>query len=770
MDAHLKPPPSPRKIQLTSYLIGFIIFVICLAAYFSDSQSLTDIEGRLLDARFRMRGPIAVTNQVVIVAVDDVSLETVGRWPWSRTVIADMIRAMNQQGAAVIALDIVFSEPERNLIMEQIEARKARDVNLYEQLLQGVDMRSADEVLAGTIMEFGNVVNGQFFYTSEKQIENLTPIPIDEESLLLASSAVTAIRARVEDFPARDAYGVETNIPLIAGVGLGAGYFNFPPGADGVIRKAPLVMRYHDQFYPSLALKGIVHYFGDAPLVVYAEEYGLTHLSVGGNKVKVDEGGSMVINYRGPRGTIPTYSAVDVLHGKAPAGALEGKLVLLGVTAIGVYDAHSTPFGPTFPGLEIQANVADNILADMISNLSLDDQSGISAETLAIMQHGRPLQRTNIDILLDLVTMFILVMVLVIVLPRLNTMLGRFIFSLALLLAYVVLNYYLFAHQQLWIILIYPVMAWFLSYLMLTLYFTVAVERSYSTVRSAFKSYLHPGLVDQLTRNPELLQFGGENKNITLLFSDIRSFTNLSENLTPQQLARFLNCYMDPMTAAVLDNNGTLDKYIGDAVMALFGAPYPTENHPLDACNTAIIMIEALDHVVDCCPELAHLFPIKIGVGVHTGEVVVGNLGSSFRFAYTALGDNVNLASRLEGLSKMYGVDIVVSEASYEQVQEHFDFRFLDLVRVKGKKVPIRIYELCCRKGERDNEAYLIRWQEAITAFQGHDFSTAKALLEESLEQHPNDKTCEEYITRCRHYLETPPPDDWDGVTTLTSK
>lgn len=746
MSESLRAPPDPRRIKRAALWLGLAMFILSCGIYLSQPQILNDIESRMLDARFQFRGTIDPSGLVAIATVDEASLEAYGRWPWSREKLARLIEAINAAGAGVLGLDIVFAEPQENPVRAALEQEEHVPPEVVRQIENTVDLRSPDEVLAETLRNAGNIINGYFLYMSEEHARGVIPPSPEEELIWMAKSAVTAVRAKTDTFPVNEAYGVKPNIRIITEAGYGGGYFNMLPGSDGIVRTAPLVTKYKEDLYPSLALKTFAAALGGAPIVVFAEDYGVSHVNVGGVEIPTDEFGGIKLNYRGPARTIPTYSVVDIMEGRIPEDALRDKAVLLGITAIGVYDAHSTSFGPSYPGLEIQATALDNLFV------------------------GDPLQRTGVDALIDIGTMLLLTILLIVALPRLRHASLRLAYALSLLVVLVVVNYRLFVEDRLWISLAYPMLAWLLSYVAISLYLSIAVERRHSVVRSAFQSYLHPALVDQLTEHPELLHFGGETKEVSILFSDIRSFTNLSEGLTPQQLARFLNCYMDPMTAEVLNHEGTLDKYIGDAVMAIYGAPLPVENHPEKACDSALAMIGALDSIIDCCPELEHIFPIRIGIGIHSGEVVVGNLGSSYRFAYTALGDNVNLASRLEGLSKPYGVNIVISESTHQAVKDKFHCRELDLVRVKGKKVPIRIYELRGREADGEERAYLDAWKMALETYYGRDWKGAEEQFRQLLEKTPEDKTTRLYIERCQHHEENPPPDDWDGVTTFTTK
>ena len=745
----IKKPPNKRSIFFNSLLIGMVIFLAVVTIYIFKPQLLEDIEGRLLDARFKLRGDIGTSGLVALVAIDEKSIEEMGRWPWSRDKLAELIERINTMGAGAIGLDIVFSEPQSTPVSAML-ARPDLSPTIRRLLEKEQAQSNPDAILSRTIQTSGNVTTGYFFYTSTDTASILKPLSSQQEMSFMASSAVDAIRSSTESFPAVTATAIRTNIDPIAAASAGSGYFNFLPSRDGVIRNAYLVLRYKSDLYPSLALKTLANYLEDAAIIVQAEDYGIDHVSLGSMNIPTDELGGFVLNYRGPAGTIPTYSALDILKGKVPAEALNGKLVLLGVTAIGVYDAHTTPFGPSFPGLEIQGNVVENLI------------------------QGDSIHHTGIELLTDLFIIFIIVLLLAVVLPKINGILPRFLAAILVIGAYSWFNLYLFSEQELWINLTFPILAWLLTYIILNIYLSLIVERRYSTVNTAFQYYLHPELVKELTSNPELLQFGGEQRYLTILFSDVRNFTNISEGLSPQQLAKFIHCYMDPMTEQVLNHRGTLDKYIGDAVMAIFGAPIPAETHPADACSSALDMIKELDDVQACCPELSHIFPINIGIGIHSGEVVVGNLGSSFHFTYTVLGDNVNLTSRLEGLTKQYGVNIIISESTYGHVSGLFDCRELDVVRVKGKQRPIKIYELIGEKGTTASsdgvEKYLSEWENCLSLYRGRLWNEAEYALNKFMERHGENLTAQLYIDRCAHYKINPPDMDWDGVTTFVTK
>lgn len=729
-----------RSNRWVSWFIAMSIALLTIVTQWFNPGLLQDVEGSLLDARFQLRGAVEPSGLVELVAIDEDSISEYGRWPWPREQLAELIESINDFGAYTIGLDIIFSEPEVSAVQRVIDMAEWPE-DQSERLQTLAQSHNPDMVLATALFMSGNVVNGQFFFESEQ------PVFSEETETLLQSSAVAAVKSRDDSFRRLEFNSVRMNLPLIAQAGEGAGFFNQIPSRDGVVRNAPLVIKHNEQMYPSLALKTLSRYLDNAPIVVHADEFVIQRVTLGNDlSIPTNEIGALPLNYRGPKGTITTYSAVDIMEGRLPAGALQDKLILLGVTAIGVFDSHATPFGAEFPGLEIQANVVENMIM------------------------GDSLSRTDFHVLSDFLIIVLGCMLLAIVIPLTKRAPTRFLFYLMLISVLLYGNYWAFSEHQVWLNLLYPVVGWTFCFVLLLLYQSFMVEARYSHVRSAFKHYLSPDMVDQLTANPDLLNFGGEEREMSILFSDIRSFTNLSETVTPSELSRFLQAYMDPMTNCVLSNNGTLDKYIGDAVMALFGAPVPFKSHPVDACQAALDMIAGLDAIVDTVPDLKRLFPIRIGVGVHTGTVVVGNLGSSMHFNYTVIGDAVNLASRIEGLTKNYGVDVLISEVTYERVKDVFVCRDLDRVRVKGKQEPVGLLELIGREVDQATKSYLQNWHHAMELYRSRAFAEALTEFSACQQSRPGDVSAKVYIERCEHFIEEPVGEDWDGVFTHTSK
>jgi len=537
------------------------------------------------------------------------------------------------------------------------------------------------------------------------------------------------------------------------------GFFNAPPDADGIVRRATLVLPYGrsknpDEWdiYSSLDLMTARAFIGsgaqDMNLVYGAQ--GIVEIRFGQELLIHPDGrGQMMINYQGPASTFTHYSIVDVLQKKFAPDAFAGKIALIGATATGIGDLRGTPYGGTdYPGVEIHANVIDNILNQRFLKHSFRQAL---ADALLILFFGIPL-----GIWMALVS------------PRWMW------FGVALFLPMIAVNFWAFLHGW-WLNLIVPALTLSTNVLLVSLYRSLFEEKEKRRVRSAFGQYLSPEVIRRLLVNPQLVE--PKKTDITVMFSDIRGFTTISEKLDAQDLALFLNQYLSDMTGLVFENHGTLDKYIGDAVMAFWGAPFEEPGHAGRACNTALKMMERVREMQKKW-EAEGKPHLDIGIGLNTGVASVGNMGSALRYGYTALGDTVNLASRLEGLNKDYGTHILVNETTYSAAKDDsLVFRELDLIRVKGKLQPVTIYELIGRAGE--NSVYgtpeevrqrVDLFREAHELYRKRRWEDAQKSFQTILDKWPDEGPSRTYWKRCQDYLFDEPPSGWDGVFTMTHK
>jgi adenylate cyclase len=743
-----------KILSVTPLKIAALVILIALVLFFIDAPFLRFMELKALDLRMVSRGEMPSGGETVIVVIDEKSLSELGRWPWPRTTIAKLVDVLKGYGAKAVGFDIVFAEPDENSSMKAV-AELSRDVKnvgigdsrLYGLLKQKQKAADTDAALAGSIEKAKNITLGYFFHINKKEVGHLTEEQIVTGENQIANARFKMIRARkgADEFPLIHAYAAQPNLPRLSKASENAGYFNAFPDTDGVIRWSPLVIKFRNNYYYSLVLAMLLQYQDWPMSVVNIVEYGVESIQLDKLRIPTDESGRMLVNYLGPAKTFPHYSVSDILNGRISADKLNGKIVLVGATATGIYDLRVTPFGAVYPGVEIHATVIDNIL------------------------HQNFLIHSGWTKFLDVCIIILVGLIMGLAVPRMKAVAGIAL-SLALISAFVLANTAIFVRYNVWMNLIYPALTMMTIYLGITVYRYVTEEREKKKVRSAFQYYLTASVVNEILKDPSKLKLGGDKKNLSVMFSDIRGFTSISEKLSPEELVHLLNEYLTAMTDVVFKYDGLLDKYIGDAIMAVFGAPLDQPDHALRACRTGIEMMSELRRLRE--KWAAEGRPdINIGVGINTGDMVVGNMGSQMRFDYTVIGDSVNLASRLEGTNKEYGTNIIISEFTHEIIKDELFCRELDAVRVKGKKLPVRIFELL---GDRKDAA---QWQEFVDRFEAGLAKYHAGLWDEAivafrgvLEVRPADFPAKLYIDRCKALKESPPEEEWDGIFTMTKK
>lgn len=707
---------SPES-SLIYVLFGVAAAIISAIIYWVEPGFFTLVDLNARDSMFKQRGIFATPEAVVIVAVDEKSVNEIGRWPWDRKVIGEMIRAMKP--AKVVALDMVFSETQD-------------PVN--------------DAALNDAINYAGNVVMGYFFRNDSTEEPDPLSLEKTERSTIKLFRYLDDNEVPPSRLPFFEFTGIEPNISSLGDGASGYGAYNIFNDPDGLYRSAFLAYRYEGNIYPTLSLEALRRYYGDE-LVVNSAVYGIDSIAIGGKTIPLDEAGRLDLNFYGPGGSFTTYSAVDILNHKIADEELAGKIIFFGVTETGIYDIRNTPVDPLYPGVEVHATIVGSILDE------------------------RYLVHDMLVILLDIILILTLPVILSYLISKVTHTYQSLLVFLAMNIALVYGVFYLFSSNDLVVSVIYPVFATGLTYVSLEAYRNIVVEKKSRYIRKAFSTYVSPHLVSEIIKDPDKLKLGGEKRNISILFSDIRGFTTLSEKLEPDVLVGILNEYLNPMTRIVLEEDGTLDKYIGDAIMAIFNAPLEIEDHAGKACSVAIHMIKEMPKLNRHWEENGHN-PLAIGVGVHTGEAVVGNMGAELRFDYTAIGDTVNLASRLEGMTKLYGNTIIISDSTQNALNDRFLYRKLDLVRVKGKKKPVGIFGLLDFSSDASPEIVELveAFAEAHMNYKKGKFRTAINGFNEILKQHPEDGPSKLYISRCNDYVKSPPSSDWDGIYTATSK
>jgi len=737
---------SPLKISIAIVLFtGFL--------YFLNFPFLRFMELKALDLRMLSRGERPPGEQVVIAAIDEKSLSELGRWPWPRTTLARLVDALKQADAKAIGFDAVFAETDEGAgrefaeIAREVERIGIRDPRLDYLIRTAREKAGTDETLARSIKDAANVTLGYFFHTTEKDAAHISVEAIREGEDRISNSKYPIVQfGTTPDISmVVQAFGVVPNIRPLGDAAQNSGYFNAFPDADGVLRWAPLVVRMGEDFYPSLALSLLLQYLDWPILSLELGQAGVDKVRIGDTEIPTDESGRLLINYRGPARTFPHYSVSDIISGKLAPELLRNRIVLVGATATGIYDLRATPYSAVFPGVEVHANVIDNILKEDF------------------------IRRPGWTGFLDLLSIALFGIAMGIWLPRVKAVPG-FLGSAALLFASAAGNIFVFSHYNRWLDMVYPSLTIVMVYTGVTVYKYVSEERERKKIRNAFRFYLTSSVINEMLKDPSKLRLGGDKKELTVMFSDIRGFTTISEGLPPEELVQLLNEYLTGMTDVVFRYDGLLDKYIGDAIMAVFGAPLSQPDHAARACRAALGMMERLGEFQK--KWSAEGKPVlRIGIGINTGDMIVGNMGSEMRFDYTVMGDSVNLASRLEGINKEYGTSIVIGESTHAQVADRFVCRELDSVRVKGKNHPVRIFELLA-EGRRPHErfAFVEVFEEGLARYKRKDWDEAVALFRKVLEMRPGDPVSELYIRRCGELKDRHPEGEWDGVYTMAKK
>lgn len=730
-----------EALRITPFKSGLLTVATMIALFALQQHRITPLVSRLdiriLDWMFWVRGTTEASDQIVIVDIDERSLYELGQWPWPRTQVAGLIRAINDCEPLIIGVDAFFPEEDRTSpekFLPFFREHTEGTITIPEQALNN------DIVLGDTIAE-APVVLGFFLVMDQDEVPAGANLPFPAHCRILPAEPAPA------DLGYLDAHRAVGNIPEICQDSLTEGFVNTLPDLSGGIRTVPLVMSCARREYWSLATEMLR--FGldlDENVKVRLDnEMRIRAIDFGDRRVLTDVHGRVSVNWRGRRMTFRYLSAVDVLRGRISADHIRGKYVLIGTSAGGLHDLRTTPLEERLPGVEIHATVIDNILnMDFLRN--------------------DPLESVGYVVMFVTVAGVLLSALLAWTAPIVGAVGG-----LAAMVVAVMGNYYLFTTQNIFAGVVYPLVSCVAVFLIVSLvnYFSEGREKLF--IRKAFGHYVSEDVVSTLVQDPKRLSLAGEEKELSVMFSDIRGFTSLSEGMTAVQLSMFLNEYLSAMTDIIMEHSGTVDKFIGDCIVAIWGAPLDDDAHAVNAVNAGMAMLERLEVLRQ---EWHHrgLPPIFVGVGVNTGVMNVGNMGSRTRFDYTVIGDNVNLASRLEGLNKVYGTSMLVTQTTKQATGIRYYYRFVDKVVVKGRSEAVPIYE---PKGRGLPSTQFLeeqqRYDQALEAYYGRDFTVAKELFEELLADR-EDSVYQYHLTNIENYLVEPPPVDWDGTTTHKSK
>jgi adenylate cyclase len=720
--------------------VGLLIGLAALRI--ADPSAIEEFRVRTFDTFQVLEPRVKTARPVRIVNIDETSLAKFGQWPWPRTLVADLVTNLTRLGAVAIAFDIMFAEPDR--LNPAAAAETLRDLD-EETRAKLRALPSNDDVLAQALRQSPVVLGetGLPYVVAELDKE----LPVTGLAMLGEDPQRFMLK-----FP-----GLLRSTPVLEAAAAGRGLLTINTERDGIVRRVPVIMQAQGVTMPSLSFEMLRVATGSDTIFIKSTDAGIASVAVKGFAVPTDHNGQLWVHFAAYDPSI-YISARDVLEGKVDADAVAGRLVLIGTSAAGLLDVKTTPISPVMPGVEIHAQILEAALT-----------GGLLSQPL-----WGPLAEFLSAVILGLAVIWFAPMFG----PKSLVAVGAFFATLL-----VGTSWYYYSQHRFLIDSTYPLLSTTAIYLTLIFSSFAREQAQRRQIRSAFGRYLSPALVEQLAQAPEKLVLGGEEREMTVMFSDMRGFTSISETYKndPQGLTELMNRFLTPLTNAILERKGTIDKYMGDAIMAFWNAPLDDKEHQINACEAALDMLEQVDALNKDreaeAQEGGHAYiPLNIGVGLNTGTCVVGNMGSDLRFDYSVYGDSVNLASRLEGQSKEYGFPIIVGSTTALAAKGRFAILELDFIMVKGKTEPEVIYAIA----GREDTAQSARFQrlrnltiEMLACYRSRDWDGALAAIERGRrtdEAHSLELLYNLYETRIRGFQKDPPPQDWNGAYALLTK
>ncbi|MBF0469141.1 MAG: adenylate/guanylate cyclase domain-containing protein [Desulfamplus sp.] len=799
-----------KNLRFPVIASGITITILAITLYIANPHSFRLIDNRLYDLCLGL----AISShsgsdtggkndyRSVIVDIDEYSLAQLGQWPWPRYHVARLLNKIHDAGAVAVGIDILFAEPDRTSpVVIQKALKKDFNIDLAfskssHDIINAHNLMDNDTLLARAIAQTSSTL-GYYFKFNQENPETIMDLPASGAYPVKTGetedvfSYLAPLSANIQFKPGTDpsaifrylfqAVDIVPPITLLlhnensgqtdkenalqhheeSRINRGntsTGFMNTIADDDGVLRRTPLFISWKETMYPQLALATLMSVIKNSNPLIKISPNGVESMTIGTTVVPLDHNGSIWINYRGPAHTFAYISAARIMDDKIDPDSLKGKIVFIGSSAAGLKDIRVSPLDQNFPGVEVHATIVDNILkGDFISRPDWTT----AFEAL-------------ITILCGIVTTFLIgwagpVMTLLMTIAAGSSILFTSAWALDT--------------HHIWICPLFPFLVLSANFAILNLVKYGLSEKDKKFYRSAFGHYVSRSVVDQIIESPEKFNLDGEEKQITILFSDIRNFSAISEALSPSQVSRLLHDYFTPITRTVISHQGTLDKFIGDAMMCFWNAPLNISNHKALALDAAIDILETLE-------GLSHMFKkkygveIKTGIGMHSGVCRVGNMGSADLFDYTAIGDNVNIASRLEGLTKFYGVEVLFSQSMIPESKADIrlqnkktQIQYVDRVRVKGKTEPVNIYTARWLKEDIEDMEYsllkeeLDHYHHAIEKYVNKDFKMAFEIFSElDKKESGSTKIYSIYRQRSLEFIDVPPDHRWDGVFNHTSK
>jgi adenylate cyclase len=732
-------------LAITLFFIGHVV------GYYNVGF-INQLDNIIYDARLKLTMPRGIDNRVVILDIDEQSLGEIGRWPWSRNIMAQLIRDLfDTHGVALLGFDVVWAERDTSSGIETLDAlarKELKEVPAFQSAYQQLRERLNFDGMFAASLRGRPVVLGYYFNSEARAVKaNAIPEPVLPKGTFSG-----------REIPFAKWVGYTGNLPEYLKNAAGAGHFNPHVDEDGVSRRVPMILEFDGAYYESLSLAMvralIKQQSGALPKVepgfpperfLYEGYSGLEWLTVGPATIPVDEAGMALIPYRGRKNSFPYLSLADVIKSRVEPGRLKGKIVLVGTTAPGLLDLRSTPVDSVYPGVEIHAN----LIAGMIDrSIKQKPPYILAAEVVLLLIGGVALS---------------------LLIPMLSALWATVVASLGVVLI-AGFNFLVWTKAHTVLPLAASILMTAFLYTMNMAYGYFVESRSKRQFTELFGQYVPPELVDKMAQDPEKYSMEGRSDELTVMFSDIVGFTSISESLEPKELASFINEYLTSMSLIIRNHRGTLDKYIGDAIMAFWGAPVEDREHARQGVLAALAMQAQLAKIND--EVRAKGWPeIRIGIGLNSGVMRVGDMGSKVRRAYTVMGDPVNLGSRLEGLTREYGTGVLVGEATREKVKDVV-FREVDRVKVKGKDEPVAIFQPLGLDGQVGKKLLdeVKLWHQCLKQYRAQDWDQAEVSLLNLQRMAPGSALYQAYAERITAFRKNPPPSGWDGVTKFTTK
>lgn len=698
-------------IKNINLFIAFLIATFIVFVYIFPPSILQSLDDRLRDSMFAIRGEIAPkSDSVIIIDIDEKSLQQLGQWPWPRDILSKILKNLNDKNIAIVGLDIVFAEEDRSSPHNIF-----KKFNIKKDVIPNYDLEFAQ-----TIANTPTILGYQFEFSNSDYINKKAP---SIQTIFIEKNKQMGKSYLLE------AKGSILNIPILQDTSYSSGFFNNIPDDSGIIRSVPLIISYNDQIYPSLALETLRIALGVKKIFINYNENGVNNIKLDELIIPTDRYGRLLINFRGKEKTFKYLSAVDIYNNNFKQEDVENKIALIGTSAAALMDLRATPFEAIFPGVEVHANAIDNIITqDFLYKASWVDGLNIV-----------------LILLLTFFTFFII--------RKIPIWLTPF-FMGSLLFALFYINYYILFNVGIVINTFFPIITIILSGIISLVIGYFYEIRKREDIKKKFASKVSKDVMEELIKNLDSNQLEAQNKEITIFFSDIRKFTNISEKINkPELLIKYLNQYMTPMSEIIIKNSGTIDKYIGDSIMAYWNAPFEIENH---ADKAVLSGLEQLSYLEILNKELIknNLPIIEIGIGITTGIATVGEIGSIGRSDYTVIGDTINLGSRIESLCKFYGTKLIISQNNKDKLKENYIFRYLDFVQVKGKEEPIKLWEvICLEKDFKENIDELKIYENAIKLYEEKKLDEALTLFKGLNSKYQTRKIYDIYIQRCENFI-----------------